>query len=90
MRRDNNKRRKFTRTFSSFIEPHELAHRINHIAVQSWVEGDLKSAISSQKEAIHIKENRGDLDLEQYREELIIMEEMEEEESKFHTQVGAE
>jgi len=74
--------RKFARTFSSVVEPHELAHRINQIAVQSWREGDLRSAISSQKEALQIKEYRGDLDLEQYREELITMEEEEESKSK--------
>ena len=68
------------------VEPHELAHRINQIAVQSWREGDLRSAISSQKEALQIKEYRGDLDLEQYREELITMEE----ESKFRIQVEAD
>lgn len=57
---------------SSIAEPHYGAAEINKNAVKEFNTGCIREAIKLQTQAIKIKENRGDSDLEQFKEELEI------------------
>ena len=62
------------RLSSSVAEPHAGAAVVNKEAWSAWSQKNFFKAIELQKLAIRIKENRGDEDLEQFKEELHMFE----------------
>jgi len=61
------------RVDSSVADPHVGAAELNALSTASWRSGELGRAIALQERAIRIKEQRGDEDLDQYKEELDAM-----------------
>ena len=58
---------------SSVADPHAVAAEVNAAATASWRAGELGKAIALQEQAVRIKEQRGDEDLNEYLEELEAM-----------------